>query len=186
MELFQSFYETNPQVPYFGSSVGKGCCKMSKSRNAKKIGRAKIESDPEYSEKYSAWHEYPVFTNPSHPSWNNLIRLCQGDIWEIQWDMKWEIQWKIHCFYKSFPSLLEQSNQTLPRRDWNAPLQQPPSNPMHQKYFPMKYNEKYSEKYIGKYSEKYNEKYSEKREFRHLKLQITQNTQRTTIRKAEK
>ena len=38
-------------------------------------------------------------------------------------------------FYKILPSFLKQSNQTLTRRDWNAPLQQPPSSWMHQKYF---------------------------------------------------
>ena len=117
MELFHCFYSKNPQAPYFGCSVGKGCFQLSKSQECKKISWAKIESDQEYSNEYTVWREYPVFTNPSHPSWNNPIKLFQGDVWEIQWERQREIQWKIHCFYKFDPSLLEQSNQTLPRRD---------------------------------------------------------------------
>ena len=41
-------------------------------------------------EKYS--EKYTVFTNSTHPSWNNPIKLCQGEIWEIQWERQREIQ----------------------------------------------------------------------------------------------
>ena len=95
--------------------------------------------------------ENPIFTKSCHPSWNNPIKLWHGEIGMhlcnnlhltrctkniSQWSTMRNtmILWESY-FHKIPPSLLKQSNQTLTRRDWNAPLQQPPSSWMHQKYF---------------------------------------------------